>query len=465
MFAPLQRLEDGLFRKSRTMGPPWGPTLRLLRYPVAIVRDWLAGELSVRAMSLAYTTLLSLVPLMVFSFSILKGLGANSDLRFILQEFFRPMGSAADELTESVLQFVTNMRGDLLGAIGLAFLAYTVISTIQKVEASFNFVWQIARPRGLARRFTEYLTVMIVGPILLAVALELLAGAEHSPVAQWLNSVAPLGWILSALGQLVPYAIVIIVFAFMYGFIPNTRVQIRPALIGGVTAGVIWALVGKAFTTLIAYSSQLVAVYSGFAIVLTTLIWVYLSWLILIIGAQLAFYVQFPQHLRYGHQTTDLTGSGRTRLSRRTKPLGCRRTRRRTRPARGGARLDPCISADGRAHRTHRRGAVCAGPRCGSDRTRRRDRGGTQLGGRCSADCGAGGCSRRSSHGGGRSRYARKARPSISQGSDQGRLSGDVRAPRPGRVSLRRWSSPRAAPIRPGCPRAYPHRRRPPRCV
>ncbi len=314
MFAPLQRLEDGLFQKSRTMGRPWGPVLRLLRYPAAIARDWLAGELSVRAMSLAYTTLLSLVPLMVFSFSILKGLGARSDLRFILQEFFHPIGSAADQLTENVLQFVTNMRGDVLGAIGLAFLTYTVISTIQKVEASFNFVWQIARPRGLARRFTEYLSVMIVGPILLAVALELMAGAERSPVAQWLDSVAHLGWILSVLGQLVPYAIVIIVFAFMYAFIPNTRVRIGAALIGGVAAGVIWALVGKVFTTVLVYSSRLVAIYSGFAIVLTTLIWVYLSWLILLIGAQLAFYVQFPQYLRYGHQTSDLTGSAREQL-------------------------------------------------------------------------------------------------------------------------------------------------------
>lgn len=314
MFAPLQRLEDGLFQKSRTMGRPWGPVLRLLRYPAAIARDWLAGELSVRAMSLAYTTLLSLVPLMVFSFSILKGLGARSDLRLILQEFFHPIGSAADQLTENVLQFVTNMRGDVLGAIGLAFLTYTVISTIQKVEASFNFVWQIARPRGLARRFTEYLSVMIVGPILLAVALELMAGAERSPVAQWLDSVAHLGWILSVLGQLVPYAIVIIVFAFMYAFIPNTRVRIGAALIGGVAAGVIWALVGKAFTTVLVYSSRLVAIYSGFAIVLTTLIWVYLSWLILLIGAQLAFYVQFPQYLRYGHQTSDLTGSAREQI-------------------------------------------------------------------------------------------------------------------------------------------------------
>src|ERR1700676_2605992 len=143
-----ERLEIGLLQKSRTLGPPCGPVLRFLRYPAALTRDWLAGEINIRAMSLAYTTLLSLVPLMVFSFSILKGLGARSDLRFILHEFFRPMGGAATELTESVMQFVTNMRGDVLGTIGLAFLVYIVITTIQKVEASFNFVWRVGRPRS-----------------------------------------------------------------------------------------------------------------------------------------------------------------------------------------------------------------------------------------------------------------------------------------------------------------------------
>ena len=81
MATMLERLEDGLFQKSRNMAPPWGPVLRVLRYPVAILRDWLAGEISVQAMSLAYTTLLSLVPLMVFSFAILKGIGARSDLQ------------------------------------------------------------------------------------------------------------------------------------------------------------------------------------------------------------------------------------------------------------------------------------------------------------------------------------------------------------------------------------------------
>ena len=307
----LERLEDELFQKSRSMGPPWGATLRWLRYPAALIRDWLQGDLNTRATSLAYTTLLSLVPLMVFSFAILKGLGARGDLRFILHEFFRPMGAAATELTESVLQFVANMRGELLGSIGLAFLVYTVITTIQKVEASFNFVWRVERPRSFGRRFTEYLSVMILGPILLAVAIGLLGSAEHSPFAQWLHAVAPLAVMLGILGRVMPYAIVTVVFTVMYSFIPNTRVQFRAALIGGVTAGIIWALVGKVFTAVILYSSQMVAVYTGFAIVLTTLIWVYLSWLILLIGAQLAFYLQFPQYLRHGHGSIELSESDR----------------------------------------------------------------------------------------------------------------------------------------------------------
>jgi membrane protein len=307
----LERLEDGLFQQSRSMGPPWGATLRWLRYPVALIRDWLGGDISIRAMSLAYTTLLSLVPLMVFSFAILKGLGARGDLRFIVHEFFRPVGSAATQLTESVMQFVANMRGELLGSIGLAFLVYTVVTTIQKVETSFNAVWRVERTRSFGRRFLEYLSVMILGPILLAVAIGLLGTAEHSPFAQRLQAVAPFAVISGVLAQIAPYAIVTVVFTFMYSFIPNTQVQFRAALIGGVTAGIMWALVGKVFTALILYSSQLVAVYTGFAIVLTTLIWVYLSWLILLIGAQLAFYVQFPQYLRHGLEAIELTGSDR----------------------------------------------------------------------------------------------------------------------------------------------------------
>jgi membrane protein len=297
------------------MPPPWGPVLRALRFPVAIGRDWMAGDISVRAMGLAYTTLLSLVPLLVFALAILKFIGARIDLHLILQQFFRPLGTAALQLTDSVLQFVSNMRGDLLGSIGLIFLTYTGISTIQKIEASVNFMWRIDRPRSLARRFVEYLGVMIAGPILLAVALGFLGSALHSTAAQWLASNAHVGWLMHGIGRLLPYGVITVVFTFMYAYVPNTRVELRPALIGGVTAGIIWAVVGQVFTAFILYSSQLMAVYTGFAIVVTTLIWVYLSWLILLIGAGLSFYVQYPQYLPHGRESVHLSGSMREHLA------------------------------------------------------------------------------------------------------------------------------------------------------
>jgi membrane protein len=145
--------------------------------------------------------------------------------------------------------------------------------------------------------------------------LGLLAGAERSPFAAWVDGIAPLAWILGAVGKILPYVIVTIIFTFMYVFIPNTKVQIRAALIGGITSGIVWALVGKVFTAFIVYSSKLVAIYTGFAIVLTTLIWVYLSWLILLIGAQLAFYMQFPQYLRHGQEAFELTGRDREQVA------------------------------------------------------------------------------------------------------------------------------------------------------
>ncbi len=314
MPSALERFQDELFLRSRSMPPPWGPPLRLLRYPAAVARDWIEGEIDVRAMSLAYTTLLSLVPLMVFSFAILKGIGARTDLHFILHEFFRPLGLASNQLTDSLLEFVSNMRGDVLGSLGLIFLTYTVISTIQKVETSFNFVWRVHRPRNFARRFAEYLSLMIAAPIMLVVVLGLLGSALHSETAQWLDTIAPLSWVFTASARVLPYVIVSVVFVLMYLFIPNTRVEVRAALIGGVTAGIVWALVGQIFTSVLISSSRLMAIYSGFAIVLATLIWVYVSWLILLIGAELAFYVQFPQYLPHGHDSVTLDTRARESL-------------------------------------------------------------------------------------------------------------------------------------------------------
>src|SRR5438552_1854375 len=145
-----------------------GGSLRVLRYPYAVVRDLARGEINLRAMSLVYTTLLSLIPLLAFSFAVLKIFGGRRDLEPIVYEFFRPMGgAAATELTTRVLQFASHVSSGVVGSLGLALLAWTLLGTIKKVEDSFNFLWHVDQPRSLARRLAEYTSLLIAGPVLL----------------------------------------------------------------------------------------------------------------------------------------------------------------------------------------------------------------------------------------------------------------------------------------------------------
>lgn len=285
----------------------WAPVQRVLRYLYALLRDFWRGDLNLRAMGLVYTTLLSIVPLMAFSFSIFKGLGIYRDLEPLVYEFFRPVGDNATQLTARVMGFVENISSGVLGTLGLAFLLFTVVSTIQKVEASLNFVWRVERPRSLARRVSEYLSLMIVGPIVVVAALGLTASAADSAIMHRVAQLEPFGTLLAMAGRVAPYLVVSAFFTFLYMFIPNTRVRLVPAIVGGLVAGLLWVAVGAAFTRVVVYSTNLTLVYSSFAILITALIWIYVAWLILLIGAQLTFYVQNPQYLRRGQQQIRIT--------------------------------------------------------------------------------------------------------------------------------------------------------------
>jgi membrane protein len=304
-----RRVEQLLFDRHDLPVKPANWLLDLLRYPYALARDLLTGELNLRAMGLVYTTLLSLVPLIAFAFAVLKGLGVHRDLEPLIYEVLRPVGERASEITGQIMDFVERVRGGVLGSVGLAFLLYTVVTTIQKLEAAFNFAWHVERPRSLMRRISEYLSLMVIGPVFLVIVFGMFGAIPLHPT-------------LRALG---PYLFVTGVFTFLYVFVPNTRVRLRPALAGGVTAGVLWAASGAVFAKIVELSTQMVAIYAGFAIFLAALVWIYLSWLILLIGAQLSFYVQNPRYLRAGQAPVRLTSCLRERLALTVMLLVARR--------------------------------------------------------------------------------------------------------------------------------------------
>jgi membrane protein len=279
--------------------------LRILRYPYAVIRDLSRGDINLRAMGLVYTSLLSVIPLVAFAFAILKIFGSRHDLEPIVYEFFRPMGGPiAQELAQRVVEFAQRVSASVAGFVGLAVLAYTLIGTIKKVEDSFNFVWHVDHPRSLARRIAEYLILLIVGPLLLVGFIGLSHAALDTAAVQ---EVARSRVLRNAAIALAPYLMVTVFFTGMYMLIPNTRVHWRPALIGALVGGVLWAAVGKMFTAFVVYSTRLQLVYAGFAFIVAALLWTYFGWLILLAGAQLSFYIQNPMYLRLGLRELQLS--------------------------------------------------------------------------------------------------------------------------------------------------------------
>ncbi len=269
-------------------------SLRLLN---VAIREFTQGQLTLRAMSLVYTTLLSIVPLLAISFSVLKAFGVHNQIEPILLKFLAPMGSKGEEITLRIIGFVENIKVGVLGSIGLGILIYTVISVIQKIERSFNAIWRINKPRSLARRFSDYISVLIIGPVLIFAAIGLTASFMSTAFVQKIVSIEPFGTLLYQLIEISPYLIVCSTFTFLYIFLPNTKVNFNSALVGGIFAGVLWEAAGWAFATFTVSSAKYASIYSGFAILIMFMIWLYLSWLILLVGAQVSFYHQYPHFL------------------------------------------------------------------------------------------------------------------------------------------------------------------------
>jgi membrane protein len=295
---------------------PWQvPLVWVSRLLFALYRDATVGYLSLQAMSLVYTTLLSLVPLLAVSFSMLKGFGAHNALEPLLQHVLEPMGDEAPEIVRSILGFVDNMQVGVLGALGLAMLIYVVISMVQKIEQVFNDTWRVAETRPLAQRVSQYLSVLLVGPVLLFTILGLSAAARSMALVESVLAVAPWTGLLDVGGTLVPILLLFLTFVFLYTLVPNARVRLRSALIGALVALVLWESVGWVFARFMAGSTQYTAIYSGLAILILFMIWLYIAWLIVLIGASVAFYHQHPEYLTIRVRKLRLSNRWRERLA------------------------------------------------------------------------------------------------------------------------------------------------------
>jgi len=308
----LQRLPEtirvAIWRPDLAALPTWHALgLRTARTFWAVLRDLRQGDLSLRAMSLVYTTMLSMVPLLAISFSVLKGFGVHEELETAMMRVLLPLGERGVEVGIRIIEFVENVKIGVLGSVGLALLLYTVVSLMQKIERAFNHIWDVPQTRPFAQRFSGYLSVIVIGPLLVFSAVGISASLMNSDIVATLSAIGPIGALIDTVGQLVPAALVVAAFTFIYVFMPNTRVRVLSAFTGALVGALLWGLASWVFASFIVSSAQYAAIYSGFAALILFMLWMYVAWLVLLIGSSVALYHQHPEDLVLSRRAATLS--------------------------------------------------------------------------------------------------------------------------------------------------------------
>jgi membrane protein len=266
-----------------------------LRLLVALVRALLDPQLNLEATALVYRTLLSIVPLLAVGFSVLKAFGADFKIEAVVARLLEPLGAGGAQLAAQVVGFVDNMQVSVLGAIGFVLLFYTVLSVIERIEGAFNGIWHVRRPRSLARKFSDYLSILLVGPVLVFGAFAIMAAAQNYWLVQQMLAATHLtGVSVFTARHGAPFVLLMAAFTLMYRLLPHTRVALASAFVGGTTAALLWHLAGFGFARFVASSTSYTAIYSGAAVFLISLVWLQLAWLIVLTGAQVAYVHQHP---------------------------------------------------------------------------------------------------------------------------------------------------------------------------
>jgi membrane protein len=303
-----------------------------LKIVVMVGRDFIQNLVKLQAMALAFKTLLSLAPFLAVVFSLLKAFGVHNRMEPALAEALAPLGEKGLEITAHLIGFVNQMSAGALGSVGLVTLFITVLSLMGTIEEAFNHIWRVKSPRKLARRFSDYLSAILVGPVLVFAAVTITATLQSHAIVQALLSLQAFGVVLLALLRLVPYLTLWGAFTFVYMFIPNTRVRLRSALVGGLVAAVLWQTVGWGFAVFVASSTRYYVIYSSFAILLLFLLWLHVGWVIVLLGAQVTYAHQHIHFFLGNRELLAQTAAGREKLGLLTMLLIGRNFRRGLEP-------------------------------------------------------------------------------------------------------------------------------------
>lgn len=276
------------------LDPPDEGQLRVLAYQVVRIllltlRGLQNQVILLRAAALSISTLLALGPLLALAFIVLKGLDVHTRLEHVLVHY---LTAGQEALSQRIIDYISNTDFATLGAIGTAVLVYAVIMMLSNVEQTLNKIWGITRNRNIFRKITNYTTVLIFGPLLIAVSTAMLASFSSTTVVQALTQYSLFERFFVLFKTIIPHAGLWIGLTAMYVLLPNTRVRFVPALIAAIICGSAWEAAFNVYAEFNIGLTSYNKIYGTFAVLPVFIIWLYISWIIVLLGAQLAYAIQ-----------------------------------------------------------------------------------------------------------------------------------------------------------------------------
>jgi membrane protein len=262
-----------------------------LRIILLALRGFYEDKCQLKASALTFYSLLAIVPVLAMAFGIAEGFR----LRETLEEQLREKLAGQEEVLTRVIGFadslLENTKTGMVAGIGILLLLWTVIKVLGSIERSFNDIWGVKKPRSFGRKLSDYLSMMLICPILFIISssVTVFIAGQIKLITERIDLLGAISPLIFASLKLVPYCVIWGLFTFIYIFMPNTKVNFRSALLAGIAAGTIYQIVQWAYIHFQVGVARYNAIYAGFAALPLFLIWLQLSWLIVLFGAEISF--------------------------------------------------------------------------------------------------------------------------------------------------------------------------------
>jgi membrane protein len=290
-----QFIRNRLWRMSLKDIPAWKANfIRFLRLIVFAARNFTDDNCSLRASALTFYSLLSVVPVLALAFGISKGFGFEKMLEAKLFEALPGQNEVVGRIIDFAHTLLQNTQGGLLAGVGIALLFWTVIKLLGNIERSFNDIWKVKTDRSFVRKFSDYLSLMLVGPVLVILSSSLTVFIS-TQVEEISHKVALVGYfspLIFFMMNYVPFLLAWILFTFLYSFMPNTDVKLYSATFAGFIAGTAYQLTQSLYIKFQVGVANYNAIYGSFAALPLFLAWLQISWLIVLLGAEISHSIQ-----------------------------------------------------------------------------------------------------------------------------------------------------------------------------